>query len=400
MTTATRSRPSSYRASSPRAPLFGMYALLAAALACVGASAGGLFFSSDRPLLVSFAGAMNRCALRFPVTGFLSAHVQELDQCRQAAYRTEGWFVLGAAAVVPLITAGLVFVVPWLDRWRLARAGRWADIPGATVRFGLLCDQVGLTGRLRPRLQVAGLALRQAFTTALPGGRPLVVIPVKTALSHPDPQRFDPILLHELAHVRARDVSWVSTVRGLALVTVPALALASVPAILNGGNLLAQRTFLIQAGAFVACSLLLATALLRRREIDADRQAVQWLGSPAALRRVLDPAATLTRPKAARWRLPLLAGHPSSTARITALRDPVGARDSGFAYALAVGAITAMVINTTYFIAWTFDISLARQLPIRVSAAAGGLMLGLSLTPALLRRAARTRDAGIPARGL
>ena len=186
--------------------------------------------------------------------------------------------------------------------------------------------------------------------------------------------------------------------RGLALITVPALALASAPAILAGGNLLAQRTFLIQAGAFVACSLLLGAALLRRREIDADRQAVQWLGSPLALRHVLDPAAALTRPGAARWRLALLARHPSLTARITALRDPLGARDSGFAYALATGAITAMVINTSYFIAWTFDTSLAGQLPIRVSAGAGGLMLGLGLTPALLRRAARSRDAGISAR--
>jgi hypothetical protein len=44
---------------------------------------------------------------------------------------------------------------------------------------------------------VAGLALRQAFTTALPVGRPLVVTPVKTALSHHDPQRFAPVLLHE-----------------------------------------------------------------------------------------------------------------------------------------------------------------------------------------------------------
>jgi len=396
---AARSRRVPDHGFSPRGPLLGMYALLAAALACVGASAGNLFFVSDRSLLVSFASAVNRCALRYPVTGYLSAHLQEYNHCRQAAYRTEGWIVVAAAAAVPLVTAGLVFVVPWLDRWRLARAGRSAEIQGATARFRLLCDQAGLAGRRRPGLQVAGLALRQAFTTALPGGRPLVVIPVKTALSYRDPQRFDPVVLHELAHVRSRDVSRVSTVRGLAAVTVPALALASAPGVLSGGSLQAQRTFLLQAGAFVASALLLAVAVLRRREFDADRQAVRWLGSPAALRQALEPADRLTRPRElARWRPALLAAHPSLGARITALRDPLGARDSGFAYALAVGAITAMVMNVSYFIAWAFDVSLASQLPTRVSAGAGGLMLGLGLTPALIRRAARARDAGISAR--
>jgi Zn-dependent protease with chaperone function len=396
--TVTRSRRSLHRRSLPSSPLFGMYALLAAALACVGASAGNLFFFGDHSLVVPFADAINRCALRFPVTGFLSPHGQQLNQCRQAAYRTEGWFVVGAAVAVPLAAAGLVFVVPWLDRWRLARAGRWPEVPGATARFKLLCDQAGLTGRRRPGLYVAGLTLRQAFTTALPGGRPLVVLPIKTALAYHNPERFDPVLLHELAHIRARDVSWVSTVRGLALITIPALALASVPAIENGETLKPQSAFLIQAGAFVACSLLLAAALLRRREIDADRQAVRWLGSPTPLRRVLRPQDTFTPAAAARWRPALLARHPSLTARITALRDPLGARDSGFAHALAVGAITAMVINTSYFIAWTFDPSLAGQVPIRVSAGAGGLILGLGLTPALLRRAARARDADVSAR--
>jgi len=90
------------------------------------------------------------------------------------------------------------------------------------------------------------------------------------------------------------------------------LALASVPAILDGENLLAERTFLIQAGAFVACALLLAAALLRRREIDADREAVRWLGSPAPLRHILGPAATLTSARAARWRPLLLARYPSA----------------------------------------------------------------------------------------
>jgi Zn-dependent protease with chaperone function len=372
-----------------------MYALLTAALACVGASAGNLLFSGVRSLFVPFIETLDQCTLRFAGTGLMSESVAQRNQCWAGAYQTEGWFTLGAAAAVPLLTAGLIFIVPLLDRRRLARAGRWNDIPGATARFGVLCAAAELPPRRRPELLVAGLRLRQAFTTTRPGGRPLVVIPVKTALSHGDPQRFDPVLLHELAHVRARDVSWVSTVRGLALVTIPVLALATAPEVFGNQSLLVPGTFVIQACAFVACSLLLAAALLRYREIEADRQAVRWLGTAAPLHAALDPAARLTSAKAPRWRGPL-ALHPSLAVRITALRDPLGILASGFAYALATGAVTAMVMNTSFFIAWTFDNSQSGLLPARVSAGAGGLMLGLGLTPALLRRTARARAVGVP----
>jgi Zn-dependent protease with chaperone function len=387
--------PSQIRVPSQNGPLFAMYALLTAALTCVGASAGGLLFSGDRSLSASFTATLDQCTLRFPVPDYMSELVAQRNQCWAGAYRAEGWFTLGAAAAVPLLSAGLIFVVPLIDRRRLARAGRWNDIPGATARFGGLCATAGLPPARRPELRVAGLRLRQAFTTARPGGRPLVVIPVKTALSHGDRQRFDPVLLHELAHVRARDVSWVSTVRGLALVTIPVLALATAPEVFGSQSLLVPSTFVIQACAFVACSLLLAAALLRYREIEADRQAVRWLGTPAPLHAALDPAARLTSAKASRWRGPL-ALHPSLAARITALRDPLGTHTSGFAYALATGAVTAMVMNTAYFIAWTFDNSQSGLLPARVSAGAGGLMLGLGLTPALLHRTARARAAGVP----
>ena len=158
-----------------------MYALLATAIGCVGASAGELFFNGDGTLSTPFVGAENRCLLRYP----LAVHLQQLDRCQQGAYRSQGLFVLGCAVGMLLLTAALIVIVPWLDRRRLAHTRQFTHIEGVTAavtaRFGALCDQAGLTGRRQPRLVVA--AVPEAFTTARPGGQPLVVLPVTVALA-------------------------------------------------------------------------------------------------------------------------------------------------------------------------------------------------------------------------
>jgi hypothetical protein len=200
-------------APSPTWPLRGLYLFLAVAVGCVGASAGELFFLDYAPLSNRFAAVTNRCVLLFPI----ETRSQELDSCWAGAYRSQGWVALGWAVATLVLTAGLILIVPWLDRWRLARAARFSDIRGRTTtaaaRFRSLCAEAGLAGRRSPDLLIA--AVPEAFTTVLPGGRPLVVLPVKVALGCDDPTRFDPVVLHELAHVRMRDVSLASAVRGI-----------------------------------------------------------------------------------------------------------------------------------------------------------------------------------------
>jgi Zn-dependent protease with chaperone function len=385
------------RTPSQTGPILGMYALLATAVGCVGASAGQLFFAGDGTLSTPFEGAQNRCFLSYPI----AIHLQELDRCQEGSYRSQGLFVLGCAASMLLIMAALILVVPSLDRRRLARALQFTESQGipaaATARFGSFCDQAGLTGRRRPRLVVA--AVPEAFTTALPGGLPLVVIPVQIVLARDYPSRFDPVVLHELAHVRARDVSLVSSVRGIAWITIPVLALASLPEFLDAGQTQVQRAYLLQAVGFVAATILVAAGLLRVREIAADRQAARWLGSPETLQNLLDSAEVPvgTRPhRSSRRRFRLLARHPSLLARLTALRSPLTDRDAGFATALTVGAVAAMAMNTCFYFASSLDSAAAVWLPIRVWAATGGVVLGLGLAPAFLRSAAQARRAGEP----
>jgi Zn-dependent protease with chaperone function len=379
-------------------PLAGMYLLVFTVLACVGVSAGQDLFSGGTAGSASAEGQISLCSVKFQG---LPAEWLELSRCTASAYRFEGFLALVAAVVVLALATGLGMIVPWADRWRVARAGRLPDIPEVTARFESLCLEAGVTGRRRPRLLIARPGVGQAFTAALPGGRPLIVIPAAVAVAHRDPGRFDPVVLHELAHVRARDVSWVSAVRWIAWMTIPVIALAM---FLNfrAGTISRSETgyAVLHAAALVAAAVVIAAGLLRRREIEADRLAVQWLGSPEALRALLDtgggPAARGGLRGALRWCLRPLARHPSIAARIRALDDPLGLRDGGFGYPLATGVVAVMAMNASYFIANDLDYAATGYLPDQLAASAGGVVLGFGLTPLLLRRVMRARRRGVP----
>jgi Peptidase family M48 len=393
--------PAAGRRPLPAWPLAGMYVLVLTVVGCVGVSAGQNLFNGDTAVSASAHRQLSLCLVKFQ--GYLQSPAgwHEYVRCTAGAYRFEGFLALGAVGVVLALAAGLSVIVPWADRWRVARAGHLPDIPGVTARFESLCREAGVTGPRRPRLLIAGPGVRQAFTAALPGGRPLIVLPAAVAVAHGDPGRFDPAVLHEIAHVRARDVSWVSAVRWIAWITVPVVALAQLADVRAGTTSRPETGYVVlHAAALVAATVVIAAGLLRRREVEADRLAVQWLGSPEALRRLLDtsggPAARGGLRGAFRWCLRPLARHPSIAARIRALGDPLGLRDSGFGYALATGVVAIMAMNAAYFIAYDLDVAATGYLPDQLAASAGGILLGFGLTPLLLRRAIRARRRGVP----
>jgi Zn-dependent protease with chaperone function len=371
-------------------PLLGMYALVFTVLGCIGAFAGEIFFLGDRVLSAGHDRTIAQCRLQ-------QLAIPALDRCVSGSFRLEGLFVVAVAVAVPVLAAMLSLVAPRMTQRRLARSDSF-DIPDAALQFEVLCDQARLTGRRRPRLFVSGPGQRQAYTTGLPGRRPLIVIPPKMAgFAARDSSRFDPVVLHEMAHVRARDVSWVSSVRHITWITLPVVALACLPQIFDVGGGQFSGTVVLQAVVFVAATALVARELLRRREIEADRQAARWLDSPKPLYRLLDTGRRAVHAKPGvpgQWWSRPLARHPSPTARIAALRDPLGRQDGGFVYTLVAGVVSVMAMNTSYFLTWTLDPMDSGWLPARVSAVVAAIVLGFSLTPALVRRAARARGAG------
>ncbi len=399
-TAMARPGPASSTGQPPSAPapLLGMYALVFTVLGCIGAFAGEIFFLGDRALSAGHHRTTARCLQAAIMHSQLA--IPAYDRCVSGTFRLEGLFVLAVAVAVPALTATLSLIAPGMTRRRLARSGG-SRIPDAATRFEELCEQTRLTGRRRPGLLVGGPGQREACTTGLPGRRPLIVIPPKMAgFAATDPSRFDPVVLHEMAHVRARDISWVSSVRHITWITLPVVALACIPQVFDAGGEQLSGTVVLQAAVFVVGSVLIARELLRRREIEADRRAARWLGSAEPLCRLLEAGRRAVHVKpggAGEWWSRPLARHPSPAARIAALRDRLGRQDGGFVYTLVAGVVAVMAMNTSYFLTWALDEVDGGWLPARVSAVVAALVLGLSLTPALVRRAARARRTGTSA---
>jgi len=374
-------------------PLAAAYGLVFTVLGCVGVSAGQILFAGDRAVSASATGIVDRCALRSPLSASALGDLPDLARCTAPAYRYQGLFILGVAAVIVTAAAALTVIVPRNDLRRLRRTGKELPaLPRAADRFERLCDAADLAGRRRPRLVVPGLETHESSTIAVLGQHPLIVVPAAVANAE-GPGRFDAAVFHEMAHVWHGDASWVSSVRWIAVVTIPAVILACLPDLLDGGGTQVSAAVMTRAAVFAVLTVVIARWLLRRREIEADRQAARWLRSPLPLVHLLE-AGLRHPPGHVRRPLRLLALHPPLQARIAALQDPADRGDGGFGYALITGVVTAMAMNASYYITWNLDIVDGGWLPARVSAAVAGALLGFALTPSLIRRAARARRAG------
>ncbi|MGN9777619.1 M48 family metalloprotease [Micromonospora sp. H33] len=378
--------PSTERADP--ATLAWLYVLVAALTASFGAMVGDLWFHAYRPLAVGYAVALTRCDRDFPGYPFTRpdrdlATVDAFLACIRDPTRVRGWAMLAGAALLLAGLAVLLVLVPLVDAARLRR--HRVALPAARERFATLCAEAGLTGRRRPRLLVAGPPVREAFTTVRPGGRPLVVLPAAVAAAHADPARFDPVVRHELAHVRARDVAWVSTVRGLPWVVLPAVL--AVAALRPEDNWPAVTPALLRSLILVTAIALLAAALLRLREHAADR----LVADPAPLAALLARApATPGRAGPRRLLRRALGRHPDPAARIAALEAPAAAFDGGFTHAMVSAVVTVTAMGAASGVAHALDTTRDASGPAAVVA---GLLFGLGLTPAMVRRAVAARRA-------
>ncbi|MFI6160514.1 M48 family metalloprotease [Micromonospora haikouensis] len=390
-----------------------LYLLVVAALVAVGIRAGDLLFLANRAWSLPWAAAFAECELAYGATA-INPVPPGFTDCMAGPARERGLVMLGAVGVVLAGAALLLLLVPAVDQWRLRRhRGRFA-VPGAADRFAVLCDDNGLTGRNRPRLLIAGPPVRQAFTIGVVGRRPLVLLPAGVAVAYRDPARFDPVVQHELAHVRARDVTWVAAVRGLVWLPVPAIAIgvlvevAFIRMTFPLGDVLpriaSDRTHVPLGGSVLTVLLLaglvalLAASLLRMREREADRHAAR-AGQADALAALLSDAPASTAPTgnrvAAALRRPF-ARHPLPLDRVRSLRQPTG-RDGDLAQGLAVGAVTVMAMAAAGNLTRELHYAAQGWLPTAVAAWVGAALLVGGLLPSLLGRAESARRTGVPA---
>ncbi|HEY4455758.1 MAG TPA: M48 family metalloprotease [Pseudonocardiaceae bacterium] len=276
--------------------------------------------------------------------------------CLSGTYRAMALSLIGGLLLLALVTAIWYAAQP---RWRIRRRRlvRVDALPGAAALRAELAVLVGQTGLRNAPLFLVEPAARRAGGLAFGGWRLRAVcldaglIAVRTR----DPDRFRAVVLHELAHLRNRDVSttYLTVALWRAFLLVGALPFAVVvlePWLVDlaGAHpsiwLAALRgvpPFLATTVPIVAMTvgaLIARDAVLRSRELHADARTADWLGSQ-------DPARVLPGLGkgrfAGRWRT-----HPRPAQRRRAVAQRWLAQRPGFWECFAV--VLALQLTGTY----------------------------------------------------
>jgi Zn-dependent protease with chaperone function len=336
-----------------------MYLLVIASLMAIGAGAGqAAAAASSGHAVATVQTCLHEPAEARPGETRENANERVVLTCLAPLSHRTGLAIGFGAVAVPALAWILMLGSGFRLRRRLARSGgvvyRSDLLTVLSDRFGHWCDAAGLTGRHRPDLLIGrpGGITAGAFTTALPFSRATVVIPAGYAYT--DPAQLDAVLLHELAHVRNRDVTWASAIWWTGWLNVPVLLFAFAPLIEHPGR--ARPYFadsVLMAIALSLATLAFRAGALRSREHAADRFAVTMTGHEEALATAaaLHPvqvrdeghgpaerwrrlARSLSR-RAAGW----AAVHPDPGSRVTASKQVLNSWERGFAMAAATGLI-------------------------------------------------------------
>ena len=300
-----------------------------------------------------------------------------------------GWLVtfqifgmLGAVAATATIT--LLAPRRLIRRRRLRAFG--PELGAVTQRVG---DLAGAAGCARPpQLYLASVRQRDAVTFGLPGEY-RIALPPSLVVRHRQPAVFDPVVRHELAHIRHHDVliAWSTRpalwVSGVLLVVPVGFALVD-------GDLSLMPSYLWRAALLLAVTTLVCAGILRSREFEADAAAAPDDSRADELRGVL---ATLPQRPGRRWRA-LTALHPTPRDRLRALDDPTSQARVGFLDVATVSFLTSLSVSLVSGL-------VAERLSWNMAASAtgpvlGGLLLGCTLGPALWRAALSAAPRPLP----
>ena len=264
-----------------------------------------------------FVAVLRRCGAANPIgSGDITvqaARSRAAAVCRGEFERSEAlWMLMGVAALA-LTAIALALALPWLRR----RRGGFEpvsnqDSPELVAELARLQDRAGvpnvtfLMAPFDPRTSAVAFGRPGARRIVLRGGL------ITTSVTYPPV--FRSVVLHELAHVRNRDIDQAYA----AVCVSAAFVLAAVlPFLIILGGSLPLLSIAWRLVALASLVYLLLHALLRSRELYADARVVEWGGGS-------DLAATFARmPSRSGGRLARVnALHPSVPARVESLDQP------------------------------------------------------------------------------
>ncbi len=361
-------------------PTTGRFVLLIGTLLSVGLLAGNLVYNGlfEARWLAAARACMGEANAAIPSIVDLADQITHNDvmvACLAPTEWTRALFSLGGAAMIGLLGLALVVAIPPAQRrrHRLRPAGPRLD--GATSRIAELASLAGL--RRPPRLLVGPASQRDAFVFGLPG-RYNIVLPTGLLVRYRQASIFDPVVRHELAHIRRHDVplAWLATAVWIAAIPVLAVPLGFAVA---SGDYSLMPAYLWRAVAVMGILWLVQRQALRSREHDADLHAARQAGDWRPLCSVLE-----TNTGTAGWWQRLRSHHPTMAQRLRVLADPGRVRGVSVVDGLAAGFLTALLLplisdvvrlasTGTPIFSWSLHISAAIVGPIT------GLAVGVGL---------------------
>ncbi|MEV0981793.1 M48 family metalloprotease [Streptomyces sp. NPDC049915] len=161
-----------------------------------------------------------------------------------------------------------------------------------------------------------------------------------------DRAAFRAVLLHELAHLRNRDVDITLITLGLlrcyfALMLFPRMFGDLVGLVFVPGSAPYSGAALLDAAAFAAVALAARSVVLRTREFRADARVVEWLGTSEPLLHAFDLASAGSDGRPRRsvrgWWARLTRTHPTFAQRRACLADQALLMHQNIGFAFVVG---------------------------------------------------------------
>ena len=323
-----------------------------------------------------------------PVQAELTREAMEA-RCSRSVDLRRAEYELGGAAAVGAGALLVVYLAPVIVRRRRRLRGLGPPLQEAGGRLAELAAETGI--RRMPRIERGPASQRDAFSYGAPG-RPRVVLPPAVAVRWRDRELFDPLVRHELAHIRHRDVALAWLARSVWYALAPLLILPLAVSLLSSDHSI-LADLLWRVALLGLTVLLVSAALLRSREYDADLRAARVAGEIESL------TALLRRSSGRHDRNPLrqlIARHPTPDQRISVLQDPERAAGvtflDGFSSAFLAGLLFPLVSTVVVVM---FTGSGRTDLGDSVAALVAGPLLGGSVGLGLWRTAVAGRIAGI-----
>jgi Zn-dependent protease with chaperone function len=255
--------------------------------------------------------------------------------CRAGGERVEGLWALLGIGVLAVVAGAMYWAQPWwYRRHRHLVPLTSEEAPKVIERLEQLREhaEVGPVTWLQQPLNFAP----SAFAFGRVRRRIVAVSGGAVVFQARQPAVFDAIVLHELGHIRNRDIdqTYLAVAIWWAFVVAALLPMAG---LLISGKLSPPAPLIWRAVVLALLVYLLRNSILRSREFGADARVAE-----------LDPDTSLGQvlvgqpPRRGRriWHMGWL--HPSGRDRAAALLDPAPLYRSGFWDGLAIGLVAAM----------------------------------------------------------